>query len=193
MVLLLVRPNALNVLAMSMIEKEPMPLSIAPVAKSHESCAHQLSFAKNYIHDPRRDFAQENHQEPHQECTADKTEQRRRKHRQDDLGPEADTRTLGVLRGPDQDAPVALRRREGRPAESADEGVAGTRRQTQPPRENIPDDRAQQRTKYRQHVDGARLDEPPADRLCHGRAGQGTDEIPEGGPDNGGAGREHLR
>ena len=57
---------------------------------------------------------------------------------------------------PDDDVPVALRRRDSCAAQAADERMTGAGWQSYPPRDQVPDNRTEQRTNQR--VTGQRRD-----------------------------------
>ena len=72
--------------------------------------------------------------------------------------------------------PVVMGRGQGRSAQAANERVTGTRRQTQQPGDQVPDDRAEQRAEDRRHGNNPGIDHALADRRsdsgAHKRAGQ---------------------
>ena len=64
---------------------------------------------------------------------------------------------------PLQDRPIALGGGYGRAAEAADQRVTRARGQPEAPRDQIPNDRAQQSAKDRRHGDHLWIDHPFAD------------------------------
>jgi len=142
---------------------------VRPVAVRHPRGADQLQFAENGMDEMRRERAQNKKQQAHQNRTEQEPDHRRREHRHDDF--------RGEAAAPFQDRPIAVRGGERRAAQAADERVAGTGRQPEPPRDEIPDDRAEKRAQHGLHVDDLRVDNALADGGGDGGAHERSGEI----------------
>src|SRR5436190_17827322 len=98
----------------------------------------------------------------HQEPAKNKASERRGDHWHNDFRPDASI--------PLYYRPIAARRRKCGPAKSADEGMTRTRRQTEPPRGDVPHKRSDDSSKNRRHRDNVGVDKAFADCRCHSAA-----------------------
>ncbi len=162
------------------------------MAETHPRGADQLGLAEDHIDEVRRGFAQQGVEQEHETRSHEEADHRGREHGQHDLGPEAGGGAVGEGFGPVQHAPASVGGGERGTAEPANECVAGTGRQAEPPGEKAPHDRSPKRTQNSGHRDGAGIDQALADGRGDGGAGQGSDQIEEGRECDGLAGREHL-
>jgi hypothetical protein len=164
---------------------------VGAMGKSHPGRAHNLQLAEVFVDEVRRGAAQQGVEQIHEDGGADEADDRRGEHGHDNLGPEAGGLAFDHL-GPVHDGPVSIGGGQGRAAESADERVAGGGGQAEPPGEEVPGDRADERGQNRGHGDGGGIDEAAANGLGDGGAHHGAEEVEERGHHDGLARGEHL-
>ncbi len=179
---------------------------VVAVGEAHVGRRDDLGLAEERIDDARAgqtaqettDLRHAGDQAPQQQHHRDAEQEagdRRGDHRQEHLpqqtlvlGPGADPL------GPDQRVPVVVGRGQAGAAQAADQGVRGGGRQSLPPRDQVPDDAAQQRAQdhLRGHIDHVGVEQARGDGQRDGGAGERADEVHERGEHHRPAGREHF-
>ena len=128
---------------------------IAAVGMRHPGRTKNLQLAENGMDRRRRKTMKDQKEREHHQSAEKETGQRRCNHRDNHLRPES-----GV---PFQHRPVSVRGRERGSAQSADQRMTGTRRQTDPPGRNIPGKGSDERGQHCRHSHDIGVDQTFAD------------------------------
>ena len=145
---------------------------VGTVAQPHHRGAHQLQPAERRVDEARRGLAQHHREHGHHRRRHEEPDHRRTEHRQHHLRPQPDARAVRRNLRPVQHPPVAARGRDRRPAQPADQRMARAGRQPQPPRQQVPHDRRQQRGEHRRQRDDVGVHQPGPDRGRHAHPDQ---------------------
>ncbi len=142
---------------------------VCSVAVCHPGRAENLQFAKKGLHKVGRKAMERDKKQEHQQGPENEACEWRDDHGYDHFWPDA-----GV---PFYDRPIAMRRGQRRSAKSADKRMTRTRGQAEPPRNDVPGERGDDRAKYRRHCDDVGVDQPLADCRSNRAAEESAGEI----------------
>ena len=143
---------------------------VGAVAVAHEPGADELGFAEDLAHEERAHLAKQSGQQEHEHGAAHKSEHRRGEHGEHDLMPQTDPMAFGVGRRPDQLAPIVMGGGERGAAKPANQRMTRTRREPQPPRQDIPEDCPEESRQDDVEIDELQINHPLAYRPGYGRA-----------------------
>ncbi|MNI11722.1 hypothetical protein D3C73_648770 [compost metagenome] len=179
---------------------------VVAVGEAHVGRRGDLRLAEERIDDARAcqsadraaDLGQAGNQRPQQHHHHDAEQEagnRRGDHRHEHLPQQALVlRPAAEAFRPDQRIPVVVGRGEAGTTQAADQCVRGRGWQALPPRDQVPDDAAQQRAQdhLRGHIDHVGVEQARRDGQGYSGAGQCAQQVHERGEHHRPTGREHL-